>query len=57
MLIKREMYKNKCVAVSKNENIYIIIASVNGKTVGSFKTEYIEEAQEVFNNTVNAMYA
>ena len=55
-ILKKEEYKNKAVVARKENNLYIVTASLNGKIVGTFETEYIEEAQEVFANSCNEMY-
>ena len=54
--IVREEHKNKKVTASKEGSLYWVEAFENGRLVNWFSTYSKEEAQEVYSNTVYAMY-
>lgn len=53
----KEEYKNKVVSVTREGATWYVEAFENGKLVNWFSTRSKEEAQEVYGNTVYAMYA
>lgn len=55
-MLAREERKNKMVVAFEENGVYVVKASVNGRTVGEFKTTNKYEAMEVYGETVYCMY-